>query len=76
MAKARIACESARALLDREDSDAACDRANYAMFLTGGHRFALTVAAVVPPAGGAGQRYLPAIDPRQQTPRASPSMMR
>lgn len=32
MAKARTACESARALLDREDTDGACNRAYYAMF--------------------------------------------
>lgn len=32
MAKARIACESARALLDRGDTDGACNRAYYAMF--------------------------------------------
>lgn len=32
MAKARTACESARALLDREDADGACNRAYYAMF--------------------------------------------
>lgn len=32
MAKARIACESARALLDRDDTDGACNRAYYAMF--------------------------------------------
>lgn len=32
MAKARIACESARALLERQDSDGACNRAYYAMF--------------------------------------------
>jgi uncharacterized protein (UPF0332 family) len=32
MAKARTACESARALLDRGDSDGACNRAYYAMF--------------------------------------------
>ena len=30
--KARIACESARALLERQDSDGACNRAYYAMF--------------------------------------------
>lgn len=32
MTKARIACESARALLERQDSDGACNRAYYAMF--------------------------------------------
>lgn len=32
MMKARIACESARALLERQDSDGACNRAYYAMF--------------------------------------------
>lgn len=32
MAKARIACESARALLERKDCDGACNRAYYAMF--------------------------------------------
>ena len=32
MAKARIACESARALLERQDSDGACKRGYYAMF--------------------------------------------
>ena len=32
MTKARIACESARALLERQDSDGACNRANYARF--------------------------------------------
>ncbi len=32
MAKARTACTSARALLDRGDSDGACNRAYYAMF--------------------------------------------
>lgn len=32
MAKARTACASARALLDRDDTDGACNRAYYAMF--------------------------------------------
>ena len=32
MAKARTACASARALLDRDDTDCACNRAYYAMF--------------------------------------------
>lgn len=32
MTKARIACKSARALLERQDSDGACNRAYYAMF--------------------------------------------
>lgn len=32
MAKARTACASARALLDRQDTDGACNRAYYAMF--------------------------------------------
>ena len=32
MAKVRTACESARALLDRQDTDGACNRAYYAMF--------------------------------------------
>lgn len=32
MVKARIACESARALLERKDTDGACNRAYYAMF--------------------------------------------
>jgi HEPN domain len=32
MAKARTACESARALLERKDCDGACNRAYYAMF--------------------------------------------
>lgn len=32
MAKARTACESARALLHRGDADGACNRAYYAMF--------------------------------------------
>lgn len=32
MAKARTACESARTLLDRQDTDGACNRAYYAMF--------------------------------------------
>ena len=32
MAKARTACASARTLLDRQDTDGACNRAYYAMF--------------------------------------------
>ena len=32
MAKATTACASARALLDRQDTDGACNRAYYAMF--------------------------------------------
>lgn len=48
MVKARQACDSARALLDRNDADGACNRAYYAMF-DAARAALLATKAPVPP---------------------------